>query len=102
LEADDATFGAAQHRASHVEGGGGRRPARDDERIGQWNAALKVDDLALDAAGEIRRDDHEMLLQLVVLGSIGRQLGADREELALDSQDDRMPAAVLDEGTRRA
>ena len=43
-----------------------------------------------------------MLLQLVVLGSIGRQLGADRKELALDAQDDRMPAAVLDEGARRA
>jgi hypothetical protein len=98
LQADDATFGAAQHRASHVEGGGGHRPARDDERIGQWNAALQVDDLALDAAGEIRGDDHEMLLQLAVLGSIGRQLGADREELALDPQDDRMPTAVLDKG----
>lgn len=43
-----------------------------------------------------------MLLQLVVLGGIGRQLGPDREELALDPQDDRMPAAVLDEGARRA
>ncbi len=39
-----------------------------------------------------------MLLQLVVVGSIGRQLGADREELALDPQDDRMPGAVLDQG----
>ena len=43
-----------------------------------------------------------MLLQLVVLGRIGRQLGADREELALDPQDDRMPAAVLDQGARSA
>jgi hypothetical protein len=39
-----------------------------------------------------------MLLQLVVLGGIGRQLGADREELALDPQDDRVPAAVFDQG----
>ncbi len=42
-----------------------------------------------------------MLLQLVVLGSIGRQLSADREELALDPQDDRMPGAVLDQGAGR-
>jgi hypothetical protein len=43
-----------------------------------------------------------MLLQLVVLSSIGRELSADREELALDTQDDGMAAAVLDQGTRRA
>jgi len=43
-----------------------------------------------------------MLLQLVVLGSIGRQLGANREELALDTQDDRVPCAVLDQRTCRA
>jgi len=43
-----------------------------------------------------------MLLQLGVLGSIGRELGADREQLALDTQDDRMPAAVLDQGSGRA
>jgi hypothetical protein len=102
LQADDAALGTTQHRASHVEGGGGGRAARDDERIGQLHAALQVDDLALDAAGEIRGDDHEMLFQLVVLGSIGRKLGADRKELALDSKDDRMPAAVLDKGAGRA
>jgi hypothetical protein len=98
LEADDAALRPAQHRPSDVEGRTRRGPSRDDERIRQWHAALEVDDLALDAAREIRRDDHEMLLQLVVVGGIGRQLGADREELALDPQDDRVPAAVLDQG----
>lgn len=102
LQANDTTLGAAHHGTSYVQGGGRRRPTRDDERIRQWNAALQVDDLELDAAGEIRGDDHEMLLQLVVLSSIGRQLGADRKKLALDAQDDRMPAAVLDEGAGRA
>jgi len=43
-----------------------------------------------------------MLLQLVVFGSVGRQLGTNREELALDTQDDGMPSAVLDQGARRA
>jgi hypothetical protein len=42
-----------------------------------------------------------MLLQLVVLGSVGRELGANREELALNTQDDGMPSAVLDQGARR-
>src|SRR3989442_11859639 len=84
LQADDATLRPAQHGASHIQGGGRRRPTRDDERIREWDAALEIDDLALDAAGEIPRDNHEMLLQLAVLGSIGRQLSADGEELALD------------------
>jgi hypothetical protein len=43
-----------------------------------------------------------MLLQLVVLGGVGRELGANREELALNTQDDGMPSAVLDQGARRA
>jgi len=46
----------------NVQGGGRWRPTRDHERIRQWNAPLEVDDLGLDAAGEIRRDHHEMLL----------------------------------------
>lgn len=102
LQADDAALGAAQHGARHVQGSGCGCPTGDDERIRQWNTALQVDDLALDAAGEIRRDHHEMLLQLVVLGRVGCEFGAHREEFALDPQDDGMPSAVLDEGTRRA
>jgi hypothetical protein len=98
LETDDAALRPAQDGASHIEGRGRRCATWDDERIRQWNAALELDDLALEAAGEIRRDDHEVLLQLVVLGRIGCQLGANREELALDPQDDRMPGTVLDEG----
>jgi hypothetical protein len=102
LETDDPTLGAAQHGARHIQRCGRRRATRDDERIRQRNAALEVDDLALNAAREIRRDNHEVLLQLAVLGRIGRQLGADREELALDPQDDRMPGAVLDQCSGRA
>ncbi len=102
LETDDAALRPAQDGAGHIEGRGRRCATRDDERIRQWNAALELGDLALDTAGEIGRDDHEVLLQLVVLGSIGRQLGADREELALDPEDDRMPAAVLDQCSGRA
>jgi hypothetical protein len=98
LQTDDAALRPAQHGASHIQGRGRRGPSRDDKRIRQWNAPLEVDDLAFDPAGEIRRDDHEMLLQLVVFGSVGRQLGADGEELALDPQDDRMPGTVLDQG----
>jgi hypothetical protein len=60
-----------------------------------------VDDLTLHAAGEVRRDNHEMLLQLVVLGRVGRQLGAHGEELALDAQDDGVAAAVRDQGAGR-
>ncbi len=102
LETNDAALRPAQDGASHIQGRGRRCATRDDERIRQWNAALELGDLALDAAGEIRRDDHEVLLQLLVLGRIGCQLGTDREELALDPQDDRMPAAVLDQCSGRA
>jgi hypothetical protein len=101
LQTDDAALRPAQHGASHIQGRRRRRPTRDDEGIRQRDAALEVDDLALDAAGEIRGDNHEMLFQLVVLGSIGRKLGADREELALDPQDDRMPGTVLNQGAGR-
>jgi len=101
LQADDAALRPAQHRARHVQRSGRRGPTRDDKGIRQWKATLEVDDLALDPAGEVRRDDHEVLLQLVVLGRIGRQLGAHGEELALDAQDHRMAAAVRDQGTGR-
>src|SRR5256714_9487980 len=97
LQADDAALRAAQHRARHVQRGGCGGPARDDESIRQWNTTLEVDDLTLHPAGEVRRDDHEMLLQLVVLGRVGRQLGAHGEELALDAQDRGMAAAVRDQ-----
>jgi hypothetical protein len=43
-----------------------------------------------------------VLLQFVVLGGIRCQLSADREEFALDAQDGRMPAAVLDQGASGA
>lgn len=98
LQAHDATLGPAQNGASHIQSRGRRCATRDDERIRQRNATLEVDDLTLDSAREIRRDDHEVLLQLVVLGRVGRQLGSDREELALDPQDDGMPGTVLDQG----
>jgi len=101
LQADNAALGAAQHRASHIQRGARGGPTRDDEGIRQRNAALEVDDLALGAAREVRRDDQEVLLQLAVLGCIGRQLGTHGEELALDAQDDRVPAAVLDQGAGR-
>src|SRR5438132_1862815 len=98
LQANDAALRAAQHRARDVQRGGCGGPARDDESIRQWKAPLEVDDLTLHPAGEVRRDDHEVLLQLAVLGPVGRQLGAHGEELALDAQDDGMAAAVSDQG----
>src|SRR5438874_5712243 len=101
LQADDAALRAAQHRARNVQRGGRWGATRDDEGIRQGKAALEVDDLALDPAAEVGRDDHELLLQLVVLGRIGCQLGAHGEELALDAQDDGMAAAVRDEGPGR-
>src|SRR2546430_2212752 len=101
LKADDAALRAAQHRARNVQRGGRGGPTRDDEGIRQRKAALEVDDLALDPAAEVRRDDHEMLFQLVVLGRIGRQLGAHGEELALDAQDDGVAAAIRDQGSGR-
>src|SRR5256714_8007343 len=97
LQANDAALRAAQHRARDIQRGGCGGPARDDESIRQWKATLEVDDLTLHPAGEVRRDDHEMLLQLVVLGPAGRQLGAHGEELALDAQDDGVAAAVRDQ-----
>jgi hypothetical protein len=33
LQADDAALRPAQHRASNIQGGGRRRPTRDDKRI---------------------------------------------------------------------
>src|SRR5438309_1535794 len=98
LQPDDAAFSAPRHGPRHVERGAGRGTARDDEGIGQRDPALELGDLRLDPFGEIRGHDHEVLLQLVVLGRVGRQLGADREELALDPQDDRVPLAIRDQG----
>jgi hypothetical protein len=42
-----------------------------------------------------------VLQQLVVLSGIGRQLGTDGEELALNAKDDGVPAAILDDGAGR-
>src|SRR5437879_1999798 len=101
LEADDAALRASQHRARDIQGGRRLGATWNHEGIRQRNAALEVDDLELDPTGEVGRDDHEVLLQLAVLGRVSRQLGADREQLALNAQDDRVPAAVLNQGARR-
>jgi len=100
LQPNDPALGAAQHGARDVEGRGGRRATGDDEGIGQRYPALEVVDLHFQPAGDVRRHDHEMLLQLVVLGAIGGQLGADGEELTLHTEDGGVPAAVLDQRPR--
>ena len=63
---------------------------------------VEVIDLDFQPAGDVRRHDHEMLLELVVLGGVGCQLGANREELALHPQDDGVAAAVFDQRPRHA
>jgi hypothetical protein len=100
LQANDASLGATQHGARDIEGRGRRGATRDDERIRQRDPALEVVDLGLQPARDIRRHHHEMLLQLVVLGRVRGQLGADREELTLHPKDDGMPTAVFDERPR--
>jgi len=100
LQANDPALGTPQHGARHVEGRGRQCASGDDERIRQGDPALQVVDLGLQPAGDVRRHHHEMLLQLVVLGGVGGQLGADREELALHPQDDGVPAAVFDQRPR--
>jgi len=96
LQANDPALGATQHGARHVEGRGRWRATGDDERIRQRDPALEVFDLGLQPAGRVRHHHQEMLLQLVVLGRVRRELGADREELALHPQNDGVPAAVFD------
>jgi len=100
LQADDAALGATHHGARHVEGRCRRRTAGDDECIWQRDPALEVVDFGLQAVGGFRHHHQEMLLQLVVLGRVRRQLGADGEELALYPQDDGVPAAVFDQCPR--
>jgi hypothetical protein len=102
LQANDASLGATQHGARDVEGRGRRGATRDDEGIRERDPALEVVDLGLQPARDIRRHHHEMLLQLVVLGRVRGQLGADREELALHPQDEGVPAAVFDQRPRHS
>ena len=55
------------------------------------------------AAGrELGGDDFEVSLQRGVVGRIGGQLRANREELALHPQDDGVPSAIANERARGA
>ena len=104
LQPNDAALRSPGHRPGHVQRGGRRGSARDDEGVGQRDPLLELHDLVLDPPGEVSCHHHEVLLQLVVLGGVGRQLGADGEQLALDPQDDGVAAAILDQrprGTQR-
>ena len=102
LQANDAALGPTQHRTRHVESRSRRCATRDHERIRQRYPALELVDLGLQPAGGVWRHHHEMLLELVILRHVGGQLGANGKQLALDPQDDRMPAAVLDQRPGRA
>jgi len=102
LKTYDTTFGAADHRTRNVESGCRVGPAGNHERLGQGHPFFQVGDLALQPSREIRRHDHEVFDQRLVLSGIGRQLGAHGEELALHSQDDGMPTGIRDQGAGRA
>src|SRR5437764_2700424 len=99
LKRHDATLRPSHHRTRHVELGGGRRATGDDEGIGQRKSSLQAGDLRLEPLRELWRDHHEVRFELAVLGGISRQLGAYREKLALDPEDDGVTAAGLDMST---
>jgi len=75
---------------------------RNNERVRQGDPLLEVGDLRFAAAGEIGGDDLEVLPQGIVLRRVRSQFGANREELALQPQDDRVPPAIGDERARDA
>jgi len=93
-QAHNASFRTAQYRAGDVERRRGQRPARNHEGVRKRNPRFKVEGFPLHPAREFGRNGQEVFLQLRVFGGIGRQFSADREELALNPQDDCVPPAV--------
>jgi len=102
LQADDPALGSPHDGAGEVESGRGLRAAWDHKRIREGDPPFEIGDLRLAAGGEIRGHDLEMPLERPVLRRVCRQLRANREELALDPQDDRVPSPVVDQRARGA
>jgi len=83
LQADDPALGSPHDGAGNVEGGRGLRAAWNYKRVRERDLPFEIGDLRLAAGREIGGDDFEMPLQGGVLRRVGRQLRANREELAL-------------------
>jgi len=97
LQPDDPALGTPDDGAGDVERGRGLRAAWNHKRVRKRDPLFEIGDLRLAAAREIGGDDFEMPQQRGVLRRVGRQLRAYREELALQTQDDRMPSAITDQ-----
>jgi len=83
LEAHDVTFGASAHRARHMQRGGLRRPARQDEGAERLQLGLGVVDGLLELRDAALVDPRllEMLRHLIAVG--GGEQRTDREQIAL-------------------
>src|SRR2546426_1083445 len=86
-----SSAGTPNDGTGDVEGGRGLRAARNYKRVRERDPPFEIGDLRLAAAREIGGDDLEMPLQRAVLRGVGGQFRANREELALHPQDDRVP-----------
>jgi hypothetical protein len=95
LQPNDAPFGMPQNRSRHIEGGGRDSTTWNHEGVWQRDTPFQILNLCFHTARKLRRHDHEVLLQFGVLGGIRRQLCADCEELALNTQDHGVPFSVL-------
>jgi hypothetical protein len=94
LQRHNPPFRSAQDRPRDVEARRRDAATGNYERVRQGHPPLEVRDLGFHAGGEFRRHHHEVVLQLRVFARIRRQFGANGEELALDSKNDRMARAV--------
>jgi hypothetical protein len=101
-EPNNPPFSSAEHGPGDVKRRSRNCAPWDHKGVRQWEPALQLRDLPFEAAGQLGRHDHEVLLELPILFRIGCELGANREELALHAQDDGVPPRIRHLGAGEA
>jgi hypothetical protein len=96
LERHDPAFGAAHDGPGELDGGAGRRLARDDELRRHHDVALGLAKHRLEPLDHRRIDARHAGLLPIERGRLGRKLRGGHEQLALEPQEDRRQLAKAD------
>ena len=102
LQAHRAPLGPPDQGAGQVDGGSHHRATGDDETRWERTPLLQLGQLGVEPLDHRGRHGREVSLQVGPLSEPGRQLGADREEVALEGQQPLRPLAVALLGTGNA
>ena len=98
-QGDRPALGAADDRAGDLEGGAQARLAGDDELARQLDGGLGLAQQRVQAVDHLAGHAGRAVLLAVAMVGVGRQLGADGEQLALEPQDHLAePAEVRRQG----